>query len=70
VRIARAGLRVTEVPSFEEERIHGESNLNAFRDGWFLLRSIVRERKRALAPVMEAPPATESAIQTETGVAG
>jgi glycosyltransferase involved in cell wall biosynthesis len=70
VRIARAGLEVTEVPSFEEERIHGESNLNAFRDGWFLLRSIVRERKRVIAPVVQAPAATEAAMTTETGVAG
>ena len=50
VRIAQAGLTVTEVPSFESERLHGESKLNAFRDGSRVLRTIVRERMRR-APV-------------------
>ena len=44
VRIASAGLTVTEVPSFEHPRIHGVSNLNAFRDGLRVLRTIVYER--------------------------
>ena len=44
VRVARAGLRVDEVPSVEHERIHGESKLNAARDGLRVLRTIVRER--------------------------
>ena len=46
VRIARAGLNVTEVPSVEYERIHGESKLNAIRDGIRALRVILRERVR------------------------
>lgn len=46
IRIARAGLDVREVPSFERERIHGESNLNTFRDGGRVLRTILRERLR------------------------
>lgn len=45
LRVAGARLRVTEVPSFEHDRIHGASNLNAFRDGWRVLRTIVRERR-------------------------
>lgn len=44
IRVARAGLNVAEVPSHEEERIHGESNLNAFRDGRRVLATIIRER--------------------------
>jgi glycosyltransferase involved in cell wall biosynthesis len=44
IRVARAGLRVTEVPSFEERRIFGESNLRPFRDGLRVLRTILRER--------------------------
>jgi len=44
VRIAQAGLKVTEVASFEHSRIHGVSNLNAARDGWRVLRTIVAER--------------------------
>jgi glycosyltransferase involved in cell wall biosynthesis len=44
IRIAQAGLTVTEVPSYEHERIHGVSNLNAFSDGLRVLRSILTER--------------------------
>ena len=45
VRIAKAGLRVTEVPSFETVRHYGASNLNAFSDGMRVLRTIRVERK-------------------------
>jgi glycosyltransferase involved in cell wall biosynthesis len=44
VRIAKAGLRVTEVASFERDRLHGVSNLNAFSDGLRVLRTIAIER--------------------------
>lgn len=47
VRVAKAGLLVTEVPSFEHPRIHGVSNLNAFRDGRRVLRTILSERRRS-----------------------
>jgi glycosyltransferase involved in cell wall biosynthesis len=43
-RIAKAGLRITEVASFEHERIHGQSNLNTWRDGLRVLRALVVER--------------------------
>jgi glycosyltransferase involved in cell wall biosynthesis len=46
VRIAKAGLRVAEVPSFERSRHFGASNLNAFSDGFRVLRTIHAERKR------------------------
>ena len=46
VRIAKAGLRVAEVPSFEQCRHFGASNLNAFSDGMRVLRTIHAERKR------------------------
>ena len=46
VRIARAGLAVTEVGSVEHPRLHGESKLNAMRDGLRVLSTIVRERLR------------------------
>jgi glycosyltransferase involved in cell wall biosynthesis len=46
VRIAKAGLRVFEVPSFERNRVHGSSNLNAFSDGLRVLRTIHTERSR------------------------
>lgn len=45
VRALRAGLQVVEVPSFEAERIHGESNLRTFPDGWRVLKAIGREAR-------------------------
>lgn len=45
-RIAAAELKITEVPSMELSRIHGESNLRTFKDGGRVLRTIVAERKR------------------------
>lgn len=47
IRAAEAGLQVAEVPSFEHDRIHGESNLSAVRDGIRILRTIIAERRRA-----------------------
>ncbi|MBV9818794.1 MAG: glycosyltransferase family 2 protein [Solirubrobacterales bacterium] len=44
VRVARAGLKVCEVPSVEAERRHGVSNLRAFRDGRRVLYTILVER--------------------------
>jgi hypothetical protein len=45
-RVAASHLKVAEVPSFERDRWFGESNLNTWRDGWRVLRTIVRERRR------------------------
>lgn len=45
IRIAEAGWRVVEVPSFELERIHGASNLRAYRDGMRVLRTIGSEMR-------------------------
>jgi glycosyltransferase involved in cell wall biosynthesis len=47
VRIAKAGLVVHEVPSYERNRIHGASNLSALRDGSRVLRTIASERVSA-----------------------
>ncbi len=46
VRVAKAGLRVAEVPSFERTRYYGASNLNAMSDGLRVLRTIHSERQR------------------------
>ena len=48
-RVAAAGLSVAEVPSFELDRIHGESNLRTFRDGWRVLRTLMTERRRLVS---------------------
>jgi glycosyltransferase involved in cell wall biosynthesis len=44
IRAHTAGLKVAEVGSMESDRVHGESNLNAIRDGLRILRVIVSER--------------------------
>jgi glycosyltransferase involved in cell wall biosynthesis len=55
VRVAKAGLIVAEVPSYEHARIHGVSNLNAFRDGRRVLHTILAERRTARRqPAIEA----------------
>ena len=43
-RIAKANLRIVEVPSYEFDRIHGQSNLNTWRDGTRVLRALRVER--------------------------
>ena len=55
IRVARAGLRVTEVPSFESNRIHGSSNLRTFRDGGRVMHTILRERVRPFRLRAPAP---------------
>jgi glycosyltransferase involved in cell wall biosynthesis len=71
VRVARAGLRVAEVPSFEYKRIHGVSNLNAARDGLRAVRTIFAERARnrrlheQCAPRAEPPVAPPGAKAIE-----
>ncbi|MGE5134176.1 MAG: glycosyltransferase family 2 protein [Gemmatimonadota bacterium] len=47
IRVAIAGLAVTEVPSFEHPRIHGVSNLNVLADGLRVLRAIFSEYSRS-----------------------
>ena len=42
----KAGLQVMEMPSFESRRITGKSNLRSLRDGWGILRTILRKRFR------------------------
>lgn len=44
VRALKAGLKVVEVPSFEANRLFGESNLRAIPDGWRVLKAIFSER--------------------------
>jgi glycosyltransferase involved in cell wall biosynthesis len=49
VRIAKAGLIIHEVPSHERNRIHGQSHLNAMRDGTRVLVTITLERISSLS---------------------
>jgi glycosyltransferase involved in cell wall biosynthesis len=71
VRIAKAGLKVAEVPSYEYPRLHGVSNLNATRDGLRVVRTMLAERRGvrpALAPV-RAQPSPAVAPRTSPAVA-
>jgi glycosyltransferase involved in cell wall biosynthesis len=43
IRAKELGIKVAEVPSFERARRYGESNLHSFKDGFRILRVIVRE---------------------------
>ena len=71
VRAAKAGLVVSEIPSFELARLSGASHLKPFRDGFRVLRIIVREswlnprmwqkRRRRIQPV---PSGAESSRST------
>ncbi|WP_436058689.1 glycosyltransferase family 2 protein [Arthrobacter sp. LjRoot78] len=56
VRAAKAGLRIAEVPSIELERISGVSNLQTFRDGWRVLRTLASESSNWEAPTAGARP--------------
>lgn len=44
VQALKIGLKILEIPSFESNRVFGESNLRAIPDGWRVLRTILRER--------------------------
>ena len=61
IRVAASGMRVKEVSSIEHLRIHGMSNLNTFRDGTRVLRTIVSEFRRDYAQRRAASKATVAA---------
>jgi hypothetical protein len=46
LRIAGAGMKITEGPSYEADRISGQSNLKTFRDGFRVLGTILKEAHR------------------------
>jgi glycosyltransferase involved in cell wall biosynthesis len=65
LRIHKANLKISEVPSFEHPRIHGQSNLNTFRDGWRVLKIIVKERWRKARALSQACPEFDYVISEE-----
>jgi hypothetical protein len=65
LRIAGAGMKITEVPSYELDRIHGESNLNTFRDGFRVLGTILSEARRRRRTVRPARPDSIGSEQRE-----
>ncbi|MFD2091540.1 glycosyltransferase family 2 protein [Blastococcus deserti] len=74
-RVAKAGLRIVEVPSFEFARIHGQSNLNTWRDGLRVLGALLVERlnrkgaRRPPSPVTALPATGTPADGTPTALA-
>jgi hypothetical protein len=43
IKAKKLGLKVVEVPSIEYRRKNGKSNLDSFRDGYRILRTIIQE---------------------------
>jgi glycosyltransferase involved in cell wall biosynthesis len=63
VRALAAGLEVVEVPTFEAERIHGHTNLNTFRDGFRVLRTILAERNAFRDTTLPVPRPRRGPLQ-------
>jgi hypothetical protein len=66
LRIAAAGMKITEVPSYEADRISGQSNLNTFRDGFRVLGTILSEARRRRAIHTPTPVAERGVQKTKT----
>jgi glycosyltransferase involved in cell wall biosynthesis len=43
LRVLKTNLEIIEVPSFEHARMHGTSKFRTFRDGWRVLKMIMKE---------------------------
>jgi glycosyltransferase involved in cell wall biosynthesis len=58
VRALVAGLKIVEVPSFEDKRIYGQGQLRAFPDGLRVLKTIFSEWLAKFAPGKKVSPRT------------
>ena len=67
IRALRAGLKVAEVPSFEERRLHGEAKLRALPDGWRVAKTILRERFRRGPSRREVPTPQSETLSDAAG---
>lgn len=54
LRMHKANLKIVEVPSVEHPRIYGQSNLRTFRDGWRVLKTIIKERSGNVSPLPQS----------------
>lgn len=70
-RVVAAGLKIAEVPSLERSRIHGQTNLRTFIDGYRVLRTLMAERGRAQGPrkdqQVKAQPRTRMGDEGQRG---
>jgi len=64
VRALRAGLKVVEVPSYEDKRRYGSGRLQTFPDGWRVLKTILREWR-----VPHRRTASRRVVEVESGSA-
>lgn len=64
-RMATVKARTVEVPSFELDRIHGESNLRTWSDGWRVLKTLWTERTQYHAKVVRHERALARATARE-----
>jgi hypothetical protein len=69
LRIAGAGMKITEVPSYEANRLSGQSNLNTFRDGFRVLGTILGEARRRRTIRQARQPVAESKAQAAQAAA-
>jgi hypothetical protein len=71
LRMASSGMKITEVPSYEKERIHGQSNLKTFRDGFRVLGTIFKEarRRRSIRSPRALPQAASKERATTSAAA-
>lgn len=67
IRAAKAGLRIIEVPSFEDARGFGVSNLRTVRDGTRVLRTILIERFAARQPSPSLPSEAATGVLEPLG---
>ena len=44
IKAKKAGLKILEVPSIENTRVHGQGKLKSLPDGFRILKTIMRER--------------------------
>ncbi|MEM0087044.1 MAG: glycosyltransferase family 2 protein, partial [Candidatus Micrarchaeaceae archaeon] len=42
IKAIKKGLNIIEIPSFEKRRAHGNGNLRTFRDGYIILKTILK----------------------------
>jgi Glycosyl transferase family 2 len=68
LRVAGAGMKITEVPSYESDRISGQSNLKTFRDGFRVLGTILSEGRRRRS-IHREQPAVEGQAQKANAAA-
>ncbi len=64
LRIAGAGMKITEVPSYEADRLSGQSNLNTFRDGFRVFGTILSEARNRRSVHPERRPVRPASAKT------